>query len=69
MFSARISLKRSLAFSFFCLTCILLISGCSFPWRHHTSTGAAPGDRQRDTSNPSRQPVGDETDGATPPAT
>lgn len=41
MFSARISLQRSLAFSIFCLTCILLISGCSFPWRHHASVSSA----------------------------
>ncbi len=42
MFSALVSIKRSLAFSILCLTCILLISGCSFPWRHHTSAANTP---------------------------
>ena len=41
MFSAHISIKRSLAFSILSLLCILLISGCSFPWRHHASTSSA----------------------------
>src|SRR6266516_3231331 len=41
MFSARISIQRPLAFIILCLTCILLISGCSFPWRQHSSASSA----------------------------
>jgi LppX_LprAFG lipoprotein len=36
MFFTRISLKHTLSFATFCMACILLISGCSFPWRHHS---------------------------------
>ncbi len=41
MFLARTSVKRSLAFALLCMASVLLISGCSFPWRHHTSTSGA----------------------------
>ncbi|MBV9390702.1 MAG: LppX_LprAFG lipoprotein [Verrucomicrobia bacterium] len=34
MFSVRIPVKRSLSFAILCMTCILLISGCTLPWRH-----------------------------------
>lgn len=36
MFLTLIPAKRSLSFAILCMTCILLISGCSFPWRHHS---------------------------------
>jgi LppX_LprAFG lipoprotein len=38
MFSARISGKRSLTLAALCIAGVLLISGCSFPWRHHAAS-------------------------------
>jgi hypothetical protein len=36
MFFTRIPAKRAFSFAILCMACILLISGCSFPWRHHS---------------------------------
>ncbi len=35
MFLTHVTLKRSLALAMLCMACILLISGCSIPWRRH----------------------------------
>src|SRR5438876_6883415 len=35
MFFTGISAKRSLSCAVLCMACMLLISGCSLPWRHH----------------------------------
>ncbi len=35
MFFTRIPAIRSLSFAILCMACVLLISGCSFPWRQH----------------------------------
>ena len=40
MFFTGISAKRSLSCAVLCMACMLLISGCSLPWRHHASAEA-----------------------------
>jgi hypothetical protein len=40
MFSSRISAGRSLALVALCLAGVLLLSGCSLPWKHATITSA-----------------------------